>query len=174
MNGRRLAARVWDALTRDGGSGSGNFGHAGRPGEVGGSGTGVATHELSSTEQKMLSQIQEVNRRGLRDRECCESYYTPVLQVAFDAGQKGIDITSAPVVSGIRYGKSPESGLSNNYSADRSERGLSLSRLDGQKEIGSSVWFGDRKQYSYHGVLLPYRGSDGEPLILPLHVEYLD
>ena len=40
MNGARMAAKVWDALTRDGGPGSGDFGHDGRPGEIGGSGQG--------------------------------------------------------------------------------------------------------------------------------------
>ena len=35
-----LAKRIHDALTRDGGPGSGDFGHAGRPGEIGGSGEG--------------------------------------------------------------------------------------------------------------------------------------
>jgi len=40
MRGAVLASRVLDALTADGGPGSGDFGHAGRPGEVGGSGEG--------------------------------------------------------------------------------------------------------------------------------------
>ena len=39
----KLADRIYGGLTEDGGEGSGNFGHEGRPGEVGGSGGGGAT-----------------------------------------------------------------------------------------------------------------------------------
>lgn len=71
-----------------------------------------------------------------------------------------------PVVTGYRYGNIPESGLSFNYADDRAEKGLSLAAINNTDEVGSTVWFTDRKVVTVSGVLLPVTGSDGEPLIL--------
>jgi len=118
--------------------------------------------------------ILKANRDGMDRLGTYWSYYTPVLQVAFDLGQRGVDLSLQPDVTGYRYGKMPESGLSYNYSGQKSERGLSLAAIDGQKETGSCVWFADRDTVKVSGLLLPYKGSDGEPLILPFCVENLD
>ena len=122
------------------------------------------------------TKILAANKAGQEDRLTGEwmSYYTPVYQVAYNLGQDGIDLAEAPLVSGYRYGEIPESGISRNYADDISERGLSLAALDGGKEIGSSVWFADRKRVAVLGLLMPHTGSDGEPIILPVDVEDLD
>jgi len=58
------------AITLKGGSGSGNFGHAGRPGEVGGSATGVAPKSVTSRsdwtgmQQDAADRIQEWIKSG--------------------------------------------------------------------------------------------------------------
>lgn len=118
-------------------------------------------------------EIKKVNALGIQNPNAFWFWHTPVLQKAFNLGQLGIDLSDAPVVRGIRYGKAPESGISHNYADDKSERGLSLAQEAGCKEIGSTVWFGDRKAYEYRGVKVG-TGSDGETIILPLHVENLD
>lgn len=115
--------------------------------------------------------ILEVNKMGIENPDAFWSFYTPSLQVAFELGQNGIDLSGQPDVNGYRYGNIPESGLSHNYMDDRSERGLSLVAIDGQKEVGSSIWFCDRKKVKASGLLLPKKGSDGEPLILSYDIE---
>lgn len=119
--------------------------------------------------------IREANAAGLRHRDGSNywSYRTPVLQCAYDLGQNGVDLKDAPIVKGIRYGKAPESGISTNFQSQTAEKGLSLAQEYGKKEIGSSVWFAERKAYEYRGIKVGV-GSDGETLILPLHVENLD
>ena len=119
--------------------------------------------------------VTEANKQGLghKDSEEYDSYRTPVLQAAYNLGRLGKDLSGAEIVSGIRYGKSPDSGISYNYASDRSENGLSLAQERGGKEIGSAMWFADRKAYEYRGVKVGI-GSDGETIILPLHVENLD
>lgn len=119
------------------------------------------------------ARIRQVNARGLRDPSGFESYYTPVLQAAYSLGQQGVDLSTAPIVEGVRYGAAPEMGVSHNFANDVSEAGLSLAQVAGGKEIGSSIWFKDRKAYEYRGVLVG-EGSDGEAVILPLHVENFD
>lgn len=118
--------------------------------------------------------IRQVNQTGIANPEAFWSYYTPVLQVAFELGQRGIDLAAAPVVSGMRYGIMPAGGISYNYRDERSERGLSLACIDGDKEVGSCIWFADRIEHNYTGVLLPYTGSDGEALILIIGIDNLD
>ena len=118
--------------------------------------------------------IRYANAEGLADRESYWDYYTPTLNMALNLGRDGISLQDAPVVSGVRYGTAPDCGISHNYRDDRSERGLSLAYLDGQDEVGSAIWFAARKTYSYTGVLLPYKGSDGEPLILAIGLLNID
>jgi hypothetical protein len=115
------------------------------------------------------------NTYGLKNKESFLSWFlTPVLQMAYEMGQNSIDISDFPVVTGYRYGKAPELGISYNYREDRSERGLSLAALEGEKEIGSSMWFTDRDIFKYSGILIK-KGSDGEPVILVVdEVENLD
>jgi hypothetical protein len=119
--------------------------------------------------------IVEANAVGLRhkDTDTYWSYYTPTLQVAYNLGLAGVDLSDAPDVAGYRYGSAPDSCVSYNHAEARSERGLSLACLDGEQEIGSSVWFADREVIRYTG-LLAGRGSDGEPIILCYQAPYLD
>lgn len=128
----------------------------------------MRNHEAITGHVKVTrDQIVRANDQGLRDRDTGDwlSYYTPTLQVAYNLGQAGRDISGQPDVAGYRYGKAPESYISHNHADDRSEHGLSLAAIDGEPEVGSSVWFADRRVYRYTG-LLAGRGSDGEPLIL--------
>ena len=119
-------------------------------------------------------EILKANQNGLNNPDGFDSYYTPILQIAYNLGQKGINLESQPDVIGERYGNIPEFGLSYNYSADKSENGLSLANLIDEKEVGSTIWFSDRKKVRVSGLLLPYKGSDGENLILTYDVENLD
>jgi hypothetical protein len=120
-------------------------------------------------------QIVNANKAGLKHRgsETIWSYWTPVLQVAYNLGWDGVELTNQ-VVSGWRYGAAPAMGISHNFADDTSEKGLALAALDGHVEVGSTIWFSDRKKHSYSGILVPVKGSDGETLILPLHVDNLD
>jgi hypothetical protein len=119
-------------------------------------------------------EIRKANLEGLNDPQSFWDYYTPTLSVALDLGRRGISLQDAPVVSGIRYGKAPDGGISNNYRDGISERGLSLAKIDGAEEVGSVVWFEGREEHRYTGILLPYKGSDGEALILAEGVDNLD
>jgi len=117
--------------------------------------------------------IKSANLAGLRHKDSETtywSYYTPLLQVSYDYGHNGIDLTEEPVVTGFRYGDPSDSGLSYNYRDQVSERGLSLANLEGEDEVGSSMFFKDRGLVQVSGVLLPKTGSDGEPLILPINI----
>lgn len=99
-----------------------------------------------------------------------QSYHTPILQIAFDCGQKGIDLSTAKEITGYRYGQAPQSYVSFNSREQISEKGLSLAAIENEKEVGSSVWFSGEK-HIYSGILLPYKGSDGENLILAYDAE---
>lgn len=162
----------------EGGTGSGNYGHAGRPGLKGGSkpGTGYSVKNyVPAPEDKLkVADVIAANKIGLDNRDSFFSYYTPVLQKAYNLGQLGIDLSKCPVVFGIRYGKAPDSGISYNYLDGKSERGLSLIQERGKPIIPSEIWFSARKTaYEYHGIKVGI-GSDGETLILPLHVDNLE
>lgn len=120
------------------------------------------------------SRILAANKYGMEHPGEFGSYYTPSLQVAMELGQKGIDLSKQPDVTGYRYGGIPQSGISTNYAEGKSERGLSLANLKGKKPVGSVIWFADRKKIKVTGMLLPYKGSDGEPLVFSYQTKYLD
>ncbi|HUW12293.1 MAG TPA: ATP-binding protein, partial [Anaerolineae bacterium] len=74
-------------------------------------------------------------------------------------------------VRGWRYGKLSDEGRSRNYREESMERGVSLMALDdGDKTADTvSAMFieaGNRPVVWCEGYLLPWRGSDGEPLII--------
>ena len=118
--------------------------------------------------------ILKANKYGIRHAGEFASWYTAILQIASELGERGIDLASCPIVTGYRYGSAPERGISTNYAAGSSERGLSLAAVDGGKETGSCMWFADRARHEYTGILLPYKGSDGEPLILAFGFDNYD
>lgn len=127
----------------------------------------------------LLETILKANRYGLRNKDDFTSYYTPILDVAKDLGQQGISLENQPSVIGYRYGFAPEKGLSHNYADDISERGLSLvestnNRANDSRKNYYESFFGDRPKKFYKGIELPYKGSDGEPLILPYYFEDFD
>jgi hypothetical protein len=118
-----------------------------------------------------VQQILTANKAGLDGK--FYMYRTPVLQAAFDLGADGVDLANAPVVTGYRYGKASDEFISYNYANGTKEPGLSLAAVEGEKEIGSAMWFADRQKYTYTGILSG-KGSDGEPVILALDAECWD
>lgn len=142
---------------------------------AGGSGGGGGGFDRGGGAFISRERILAANKAGMNNpNDYNTSYYTPAMQVAFEAGQKGIDLSKQPDVTGYRYGKAPDSGISTNYAEGRSERGLSLANLKGGKKVGSTIWFEGRKRYKYTGLLLPWKGSDGEPLIISYQTRYDD
>ena len=113
--------------------------------------------------------ILSANRDGLQDHntDSWQSYYTPILRVAYNLGRKGIDLSNCVDFTGHRYGYAPESGISYNYANQSAECGLSLAVKTDGTEVGSVIWFTDRKKHNYTGLLLPILGSDDEAMILP-------
>jgi len=120
--------------------------------------------------------ILSINKAGLKHYESDRywSYHTPILQVAYNLGHRGIDLSIQPDVIGWRAGKSPQCGISTNYRENISEYGLSMLYINDEPICPSMIWFAERKRYEYKGLLLPYLGSDDEPLILPYGFEVMD
>ncbi len=98
------------------------------------------------------------------------SWYTPRLQMAYDLGYEGVGVDFDHIVKGYRFGDVPE-GCSFNFRDNCKEHGVSLAAIEGQKEVGSVMWFGDRKKVEVTGLLISDTGSDGEPLVIPLDME---
>lgn len=102
------------------------------------------------------------------------SYYTPALEAAYDLGREGIEIDFENIVVAERYGELPENGVSYNYRDGYKEKGVSAANIKGEEPVGSYIWFTDNVKIEFEGILLPVKGSDGEPLLLPLGVEQYD
>lgn len=116
-----------------------------------------------------MKKAYELGRKHASNGNYC-SWYTPRLEMAYNLGYDGIEVDFENPVSGYRYGSCPEHN-SFNYAENRKEVGVSLAALDGQKEVGSSMWFCDREKVSVKGLLISEKGSDGEPLIIPLDMD---
>ena len=116
-----------------------------------------------------LRRAYNLGKRHAENGDYC-AWYTPRLEMAYNLGYDGIEVDFENIVSGYRYGKCPEHE-SYNYADNTKEHGVSLAALDGQKEIGSSVWFCDREKVRVSGLLISETGSDGEPLIIPLDMK---
>ena len=116
------------------------------------------------------NQYLAANKAGLQDGESgFASYYSPALQLAYNLGCKGIDLSSRPMVTGYRYGEVPETGISWNHADGRAERGVSLISIDAPRtDTLNANLMGNRPLVEVKGILLPTTGSDGEPLILAL------
>lgn len=117
-----------------------------------------------------LRRAYNLGRKHAQSGGYC-SWYTPRLQMAYDLGYSGIQVDFENVVSGYRYGKSPER-CSYNYAANCWEHGVSIAALDGGYEVHSSVWFCDREKVAVVGLLVNAKGSDGEPLVIPLDMSW--
>ncbi len=116
-----------------------------------------------------MKKAYELGRKHAANGNYC-SWYTPRLEMAYNLGYDGIEVDFENPVSGYRYGVCPER-TSFNYAENRKESGVSLAALDGQKEVGSSMWFCDREKVNVTGLLISDKGSDGEPLIIPLDMD---
>ncbi len=92
---------------------------------------------LSSWGSKVTSResILHHNKLGLLHPDSFWFFYTPIHQLAYELGTKQIDLSKQNDVTGFRYGKSPESGISHNYRDDVSEKGLSLSHLKNEPQL---------------------------------------
>ena len=114
---------------------------------------------------------------GVKDAKRCgyTSWYTPVLGAAYNLGYEGYTIDFDTVVTAERYGELPEgSNVSFNYRENTKELGVSVACLKGEEEVGSCMFFQDRQKVEVKGLLVSAKGSDGEPLILPLGVDQWD
>ena len=121
------------------------------------------------TNENKIQYLRRAYNLGVKDAKnnnyTC--FYTPRLQMAYNLGYEGIEVDFGKIVKGYRYGQCPEQE-SWNYLSNTKEDGVSLAALDGGKEVGSSIWFTDREKINVEGVLISSKGSDGEPLIIPL------
>lgn len=81
LNEGGLVSETWEAVIHKGGAGSGNYGHAGRPGEVGGSGPGMAGG--FPTRENYLDPNKPVPRRFT------EGWFRPRLQERIAARERG-------------------------------------------------------------------------------------
>jgi hypothetical protein len=122
--------------------------------------------------------IIDANRYGLaeceRNRDEWTSWYTPILQVAYEYGRRGVDLSECDDVTGHRYGNIPDGGLSVNHRDHESERGLSLAAIDGCEENWITIFLMERPKINVTGLLLPKTGVEGEPLILAYGLEQYD
>ena len=100
----------------------------------------------------------------------CQFWYTR----SIDKGYDGQEIYFTDIVPGYRYSDIPEGGVSFDYLDDVFEKGLSLAAVDGEKKVVPSMWFSDREKVKVSEIRLPFKGSDGETLILPLGIEQYD
>lgn len=116
-----------------------------------------------------MKKAYELGRKHASNGNYC-SWFTPRLEMAYNLGYDGIDVDFENPVSGYRYGACPERS-SFNYAENCKEVGVSLAALDGEKEVGSSMWFCDREKVNITGLLIDKKGSDGEPLIIPLDMD---
>jgi len=88
-----------DPLTRNGGKGSGNFGHSGRPGEVGGSGNGSATDFQNELDNIESYHIPEATKAKLSDLQKINTYN----KIEEYLASKGIEVdTDAESLKGER------------------------------------------------------------------------
>ena len=107
------------------------------------------------------------NRAGLGSSwETAQSFYTPCLQVAYNLGLEGVDISKCEIVTGFRFGGAPNAFISYNHAQKEAERGLSV-YLKGMTVRGEFEDRGNRKEYT--GLYIG-KGSDGEAIILPVDV----
>lgn len=118
---------------------------------------------------KYFRKAYELGRKHASNGNYC-SWYTPRLEMAYNLGYDGIEVDFENIVRGYRYGVCPKYN-SFNYAENRKELGVSLAAIDGQKEVGSSIWFCDRDKVNVTGILIGEKGSDGEPLIIPLDMD---
>lgn len=103
-----------------------------------------------------------------------KSYYTPFLKVSFMVGYNECGL--GPIVNCERYGDMP-SEPSYNYREDRPEIGVSVIRAgnDTKGSSGAHMFLSDRKLAQFDGMLIfGKRGSDGEPLVIPIDFEIYD
>jgi len=116
-------------------------------------------------------QYKKVNQQGLTDglNGHFHSFYTPVLQIAYNLGLDGISIQGSKSISAFRFGKAPESFISWNYRDNAPEKGLSVYT----EESIVRAEFSDRKKYDYAGLPV-IKGGDGEIIILAYDAENYD
>lgn len=115
--------------------------------------------------------IRKVHETGKKNPDKFWSWHTGVLDQAFQLGQEGYEL--GPVVNCERFGEPPFSGTSFNYQDQRREKGVSVISADDDSagSAGANLFMSDREIFSFQGILIEgARGSDGEPLVLPINI----
>lgn len=119
------------------------------------------------------NRIRNANKAGLEhgDSETEMRFYEiPVLDVAYDAGRRGFSL--GEVVDCVRFGNIPENACSRNFANDTCEPGVSVisAGTDSKGSDGAEMFMSNRKKVSFRGmVVVGARGSDGEPLVVPVN-----
>lgn len=115
-------------------------------------------------------QIKKANAMGISDAKngfwFC--WWDKILNVAYELGQDGVDLSSAPVVDAHRWGAPPIDGISKNHAENRAEKGCSCAYLDSDPDdcYGYMTQASGADSVAIRGILVPDTGSDGEPLVL--------
>jgi len=123
------------------------------------------------------AQIREAHAVGLQHKDQDNiywSYYSGVLQAAYDAGRMGYGLGS-DVVECERFGALPVSGRSYNYADNHAEAGVSviMCGTDADGAAGAQLFMSHRKIFRFRGIrIVGTNGSDGEILVFP--VDYYD
>lgn len=115
-------------------------------------------------------QIKKANAMGLKDlaNGNWSCWWNKILNVAYELGQDGMDLSDSPVVKAHRWGDVPEDGISKNHAENRAENGCSCAWLDSNPNdcYGYMTQASGADCVEVSGVLVKDTGSDGEPLIL--------
>lgn len=127
-----------------------------------------------------VSKYRSAYNYGANDKKNHNSYtnnsnwYLKAFALCYQYGFDGIEIDWDNIVECERAGSVPECGVSYNYLSGEYEKGLSVLRVKGEEEIASAMWFSERPTVTIKGIRLPFTGSDGETLILPLDIPEID
>ena len=178
----------------NGGKGSGNWGHEGRPGYVGGSGRGVGASSLHESRQRVGSVEKEAKEAEARERE--EAAYSEVmnptrkldeetLELGREAVNKAMDTADAKLRSG-KIQPTVEGKPFDPWRKELKESGQTLATpLEGEVEsdvissvmgqLSDGIWENSPAMESYWRMCEPFRADDGKTYMrVSKKVDYLD
>ena len=131
---------------------------------------------MKTTEQQIRRAYRDGQSHADND-DTYWSYYTGVLQAAYDAGRARLSLSDT-ISDCQRFGKLPIAGRSHNYADNRSEAGISVISCDNVHNgcAGAMLYMSARTTINFRGIkLLGITGSDGEDLVLAIdYYDFLD